>query len=119
MSIDGCGVLRRRWRLEALRDKIENRRDLLPRYVELLHHLFDAQILQILDDCSNGQPGVPKHPRAADLTGHAFHSGALRPVERGSCHNPDRKSTRLNSSHLGISYAVFCLKKTSTLGVSQ
>src|ERR1039458_510865 len=26
----------------------------------------------------------------------------------------DRKSTRLNSSHLGISYAVFCLKKTST-----
>src|SRR5262245_64296526 len=25
--------------------------------------------------------------------------------------NVDRKSTRLNSSHLGISYAVFCLKK--------
>src|SRR5947199_6268711 len=27
----------------------------------------------------------------------------------------DRKSTRLNSSHLGISYAVFCLKKKSAL----
>src|SRR5947199_7933392 len=26
-------------------------------------------------------------------------------------HASDRKSTRLNSSHLGISYAVFCLKK--------
>src|SRR5262245_63787008 len=26
-------------------------------------------------------------------------------------HLKDRKSTRLNSSHLGISYAVFCLKK--------
>src|SRR5262245_63130757 len=26
-------------------------------------------------------------------------------------HLTDRKSTRLNSSHLGISYAVFCLKK--------
>src|SRR5256885_10001770 len=26
-------------------------------------------------------------------------------------HAPDRKSTRLNSSHLVISYAVFCLKK--------
>src|SRR5205814_2458565 len=26
-------------------------------------------------------------------------------------YNLDRKSTRLNSSHLGISYAVFCLKK--------
>src|SRR5437773_9927367 len=25
--------------------------------------------------------------------------------------NPDRKSTRLNSSHITISYAVFCLKK--------
>src|SRR5258705_8851899 len=30
-------------------------------------------------------------------------------------HQPaDRKSTRLNSSHLGISYAVFCLKKKKT-----
>src|SRR2546426_4984119 len=27
------------------------------------------------------------------------------------CQNRDRKSTRLNSSHLVISYAVFCLKK--------
>src|SRR5262245_62748570 len=26
----------------------------------------------------------------------------------------DRKSTRLNSSHLGISYAVFCLKKNNS-----
>src|SRR5262245_64688541 len=30
-------------------------------------------------------------------------------TRRNTC--PDRKSTRLNSSHLGISYAVFCLKK--------
>src|ERR1035441_8731190 len=35
---------------------------------------------------------------------------------RASCRiaavpSPDRKSTRLNSSHLGISYAVFCLKE--------
>src|SRR3712207_6875862 len=28
--------------------------------------------------------------------------------------NPDRKSTRLNSSHANISYAVFCLKKNIT-----
>src|SRR5690242_21614770 len=27
---------------------------------------------------------------------------------------PDRKSTRLNSSHMSISYAVFCLKKKNT-----
>src|SRR5437868_12533156 len=28
-----------------------------------------------------------------------------------ACVDPDRKSTRLNSSHVSISYAVFCLKK--------
>src|SRR5690606_41332880 len=33
------------------------------------------------------------------------HGGALDPPEQ------DRKSTRLNSSHVKISYAVFCLKK--------
>src|SRR5947199_7193673 len=30
---------------------------------------------------------------------------------RAESDGEDRKSTRLNSSHLGISYAVFCLKK--------
>src|SRR5690606_41115892 len=30
---------------------------------------------------------------------------------------PDRKSTRLNSSHVKISYAVFCLKKKKTWGM--
>src|ERR1039458_10589024 len=37
---------------------------------------------------------APQGAQVMDLTGHT-----------------DRKSTRLNSSHLGISYAVFCLKK--------
>src|ERR1035441_28953 len=32
-------------------------------------------------------------------------------VEKSAVYRIDRKSTRLNSSHLGISYAVFCLKK--------
>src|SRR3712207_9423023 len=31
----------------------------------------------------------------------------------------DRKSTRLNSSHANISYAVFCLKKNATLPPSR
>src|SRR5256885_7091677 len=40
-------------------------------------------------------------------------SGSLRPAafSRSCRQNRDRKSTRLNSSHLVISYAVFCLKK--------
>src|SRR3712207_7938912 len=32
---------------------------------------------------------------------------------------PDRKSTRLNSSHANISYAVFCLKKKASLAPSH
>src|SRR5947209_13061711 len=35
--------------------------------------------------------------------------GGGQPGERAG--RPDRKSTRLNSSHANISYAVFCLKK--------
>src|SRR3712207_7527848 len=46
----------------------------------------------------------------------AMKAGASRTVlegpHRGTIHAyPDRKSTRLNSSHANISYAVFCLKK--------
>src|SRR5205814_8298218 len=37
------------------------------------------------------------------------------PVRKSEFRKLDRKSTRLNSSHLGISYAVFCLKKKRIL----
>src|SRR3712207_8083107 len=37
------------------------------------------------------------------------------PVLGGGPYVLDRKSTRLNSSHANISYAVFCLKKKKTL----
>src|SRR5437899_7358995 len=49
---------------------------------------------------------------AADLASQnqfRFANEAQRRKEVGL--GGDRKSTRLNSSHLGISYAVFCLKK--------
>src|SRR3712207_8151354 len=36
---------------------------------------------------------------------------SLRGTGRHGQSDPDRKSTRLNSSHANISYAVFCLKK--------
>src|SRR2546430_5593968 len=36
------------------------------------------------------------------------------PLTKGASHSSDRKSTRLNSSHSQISYAVFCLKKKKT-----
>src|SRR5215475_15057991 len=41
--------------------------------------------------------------------------GCPRPARRGRpAAPPDRKSTRLNSNHVKISYAVFCLKKKNT-----
>src|SRR5258705_4570210 len=53
-----------------------------------------------LDDLSRAQRGRAGGD-AARLPARGLRRRALR----------DRKSTRLNSSHLGISYAVFCLKK--------
>src|SRR3712207_7066758 len=46
--------------------------------------------------------------------------GAFTPIlyafrERERIQSIDRKSTRLNSSHANISYAVFCLKKKKTI----
>src|SRR5690625_6183330 len=43
---------------------------------------------------------------------HRGHGGAVQFV--GQVIAKDRKSTRLNSSHVAISYAVFCLKKKKT-----
>src|SRR5207253_7450846 len=44
--------------------------------------------------------------------GRCLRPAAPKPSgEGGTCTDPDRKSTRLNSSHVAISYAVFCLKK--------
>src|SRR5256885_7215396 len=56
--------------------------------------------------------------RSARDLGRRRATGAVRPAARAARSRgrsrfraPDRKSTRLNSSHLVISYAVFCLKK--------
>src|SRR5207253_11260975 len=38
-------------------------------------------------------------------------SSVAMPEKRAATRASDRKSTRLNSSHVAISYAVFCLKK--------
>src|ERR1035438_6981854 len=47
----------------------------------------------------------------AVLSGTGKATTVKKMLESISTNCPDRKSTRLNSSHLGISYAVFCLKK--------
>src|SRR5688500_20059485 len=50
-----------------------------------------------------------RHPHAR--RGHPLSLDPRVPAHPGEEAARDRKSTRLNSSHLVISYAVFCLKK--------
>src|SRR2546422_8580348 len=60
------------------------------------------------------------HQRALTMssaTGHVLHGNGIggeqhdHPQQKSAEQHVDRKSTRLNSSHGYISYAVFCLKK--------
>src|SRR3712207_8364629 len=46
----------------------------------------------------------------------AARTGRLGRARREDPHLQDRKSTRLNSSHANILYAVFCLKKKRNIG---
>src|SRR5438067_5470411 len=52
-------------------------------------------------------------PGTAALILVAYHANLLDTVDPTTA--ADRKSTRLNSSHVSISYAVFCLKKKKKL----
>src|SRR5256885_8082754 len=61
----------------------------------------------------------PRHLPRADAAGDRPGASLSAPAQQvaqprgpaAAAEEPDRKSTRLNSSHLVISYAVFCLKK--------
>src|SRR2546426_10070977 len=68
--------------------------------------LHDALPISVLS-----RPPADRHssrrPRRGRLRRHRPLAGRVPRIPR----TPDRKSTRLNSSHLVISYAVFCLKK--------
>src|SRR3712207_7723139 len=66
--------------------------------------------------------GQPEHLDAAVVlprVARRRHEGrqvlAVEGVERAGQLEGDRKSTRLNSSHANISYAVFCLKKKNVV----
>src|SRR5438445_8168416 len=63
---------------------------------------------------SGGRAFWTKGSRASRRAGSSRRVEDARPTRasrRTCCCSIDRKSTRLNSSHANISYAVFCLKK--------
>src|SRR2546430_12523416 len=66
-----------------------------------------------LAELTAGFAAVPADVLVSDVTldSRTARPGALFLACRGRTHHGDRKSTRLNSSHSQISYAVFCLKK--------
>src|SRR5262245_62404912 len=69
-----------------------------------------------VDDCVQtgklGQTASARRPLPGRLWNRSMNDVLNLPAwKSGSVRMRDRKSTRLNSSHLGISYAVFCLKK--------
>src|SRR3712207_7222132 len=67
-------------------------------------HRVEADVELVGDDvvaAGDHQPDVERQGHRAERRAHGHVAGPLQ----------DRKSTRLNSSHANISYAVFCLKK--------
>src|SRR5205814_8651838 len=79
-----------------------------------VHHYPTRRSSDLRRPCA---AGAARRPDARPVAARAAHGGAgsVLPPHRASAPRgaarADRKSTRLNSSHLGISYAVFCLKK--------
>src|SRR3712207_7715029 len=69
--------------------------------------LWDAEIVSVMKRLRRASSVPPGAESYAPRT-----SSGVRPVGPNA---RDRKSTRLNSSHANISYAVFCLKKKKDL----
>src|SRR5438270_8659690 len=69
----------------------------------LLQQLTKAVVERALQGELTHHLGYEKHDPAGKNTGNSRNGKSSKTI--------DRKSTRLNSSHSQISYAVFCLKK--------
>src|SRR3712207_6909610 len=78
--------------------------------------LVDLVALAGLDALAQVDLGTRQHTHQADaalgrMAGQILQTALARRPDTGRPEREDRKSTRLNSSHANISYAVFCLKK--------
>src|SRR5699024_11758104 len=77
--------------------------------VPILDHVAGVHDLLVVAEVAPGQERTAHRP--------GFHA---RHIDVGNAdqleqHQRDRKSTRLNSSHVSISYAVFCLKQKTQM----
>src|SRR3712207_7931992 len=71
--------------------------------------------LRCLDAAAIPSASTPPSATPTSTPSHARSAPSHAPAAAANFTSPDRKSTRLNSSHANISYAVFCLKKKNNL----
>src|SRR5687768_17969904 len=86
-------------------------------YTLSLHALFRSLVTKTSTGCSDSISSsitIYHVPQAAFQADTVCHGNASRFTNQSQSDSLDRKSTRLNSSHGYISYAVFCLKKKKT-----
>src|SRR5437868_10757055 len=81
--------------------------DLIVAWQQRRRHRPRRQAEGLEQECPHHQRKPRRDHQRADKVGHN-RPPESKPFDPGE----DRKSTRLNSSHVSISYAVFCLKKT-------
>src|SRR5207253_4699611 len=101
---------------DVLRDLLERMEQL---EVQIARQRRKVAALAVLGEQSGKGDDVTTELRLDGLTSacrsalRAAGRRGLTPIELRASLRQDRKSTRLNSSHVAISYAVFCLKKKS------
>src|SRR3712207_8410865 len=82
-------------------------------YTLSLHDALPICFAQVGDDLLRAVL-VLGGDRVAEEAGLPGRGGAVHQLRDAVLREEDRKSTRLNSSHAHISYAVFCFKKKNT-----
>src|SRR5437773_3485303 len=77
---------------------------------ELVEKVLEARVNAVLKESAHRPWPMPAGPWVMAQSWHDLLFAHWQ-VDRTVLRSQDRKSTRLNSSHITISYAVFCLKK--------
>src|SRR5258707_2916118 len=91
-----------------------------PQRRTLSAQVAEVNFEQITELAARSEPGIDGQESPAEKARRAVPPAQLVRVPHDDHDrqawtvNADRKSTRLNSSHANISYAVFCLKKKNT-----